>query len=61
VPAFSDLVCYWFEQARAMIADGKARRAGLLATQAIRGGVNRRVLEQIKTSGDIFWAWSERV
>jgi hypothetical protein len=32
----------------------------LLATQAIRGGANRRVLEQIKTSGDIFWAISDR-
>lgn len=60
VPAFADLVCYWFEKARAMIEEGKAKRAGLLATNSIRGGVNRRVLERIKESGDIFWAQSDR-
>lgn len=60
VPAFADLVCYWFERARVMIQDGKARRAGLLATQGIRGGANRLVLESIKRTGDIFWAQSDR-
>ncbi len=60
VPGFADLVCYWFERARAEIAQGKAKRAGLLATNSIRGGVNRRVLERIKESGDIFMAWSDR-
>ena len=51
---------YWFERARALIADGQVQRAGLLATQAIRGGANRRVLEGIKATGDIFMAWSDR-
>ncbi len=60
VPAFADLVCYWFEKAREQIASGKAKRAGLLATQAIRGGVNRKVLDHIKETGDIFWAQSDR-
>jgi len=60
VPAFADLVCYWFEKARTMIASGQAKRAGLLATNSIRGGVNRKVLERIKESGDIFWAQSDR-
>ncbi|GAK55509.1 hypothetical protein U27_02343 [Candidatus Vecturithrix granuli] len=55
-----DLVCYWFEKARAMIEAGKLQRAGLLATQAIRGGVNRTVLERIKETGNIFWAQSDR-
>lgn len=55
-----DLVCYWFECARAQIQSGHAGRAGLLATQAIRGGVNRTVLERIKKSGDIFMGWSDR-
>jgi len=54
VPAFADLVCYWFEKARAMIEAGEAKRAGLLATNSIRGGVNRKVLERIKETGDIF-------
>jgi type II restriction/modification system DNA methylase subunit YeeA len=60
VPAFADLVCYWFERARELVADGKTKRAGLLATQGIRGGVNRKVLERIKETGDIFWAQSDR-
>lgn len=60
LPNFSDLVCYWFEKARAMVEAGQIKRAGLLATQGIRGGANRVVLERIKESGDIFWAWSDR-
>jgi SAM-dependent methyltransferase len=59
VPAEADLVCYWHEKARAMLADGKVARVGLLATQGIRGGANRRVLERIKQTGDIFMAWSD--
>ena len=60
VPREADLVCYWFEKARTQIEQGKAKRAGLLATQGIRGGANRKVLERIKASGDIFWAQSDR-
>ena len=60
VPGSSDLCCYWFEKARAMIESGQSKRAGLLATQAIRGGANRTVLARIKESGDIFWAQSDR-
>ena len=60
VPAFADLVCYWFEKARAQIEMGELKRAGLLATNSIRGGVNRKVLEHIKEKGDIFWAQSDR-
>ena len=59
VPAEADIVCYWFENARTMLEKGKAKRAGLLATQGIRGGANRRVLQRIKESGDIFLAWSD--
>lgn len=60
VPGGADLVTYWFERARAQIAAGKAKRAGLLATQGIRGGANRTVLERILESGAIFMAWSDR-
>ncbi len=35
----ADLVCYFFEKARVQIA-AESRRAGLLATNSIRGGVN---------------------
>ncbi len=60
LPNFSDLVCYWFEKARAMVESGQVKRVGLLATNSIRGGANRKVLERIKESGDIFWAQSDR-
>lgn len=59
LPAASDLCCYWFEKARDMINSGKVVRAGLLATQGIRGGASRRALERIKESGDIFMAWAD--
>ncbi|MGC1870772.1 MAG: DNA methyltransferase [Acidobacteriaceae bacterium] len=60
VPSFADLVCYWFEKARAQIQNSKSKRAGLLATQGIRGGVNRAVLERILDTGNVFMAWSDR-
>ncbi|SMF96964.1 Methyltransferase domain-containing protein [Methylomagnum ishizawai] len=47
VPGGADLVCYWFEKARAQIAAGKTQRAGLVSTNSIRGGANRKVLERI--------------
>ena len=59
VPREADFVTYWHETARGMIAEGRANRAGLLATQGIRGGANRQVLEHIKETGDIFLAWSD--
>ncbi len=60
IPNFSDLCCYWFEKARDLIEHGKCKRAGLLATQGIRGGANREVLKRVKESGDIFFAISDR-
>ena len=60
VPAEADLCCYWFEKARQQIEHGKCKRAGLLATQGIRGGANREVLKRIKNTGDIFFAESSR-
>ena len=45
VPAEADLVCYWFEKAGRQIVAGRTRRAGLVATNSIRGGANRRALE----------------
>lgn len=60
VEAQSDLCCYWFEKARALVESGKVIRVGLLATQGIRGGANREVLKKIKETGDIFFAVSDR-
>jgi type II restriction/modification system DNA methylase subunit YeeA len=60
IPGQSDLCCYWFEKARQLIEDSHCKRAGLLATQGIRGGANREVLKRIKKTGDIFFAVSDR-
>ena len=59
VPAEADLVCYWFEKAGQQIAAGKATRAGLVATNSIRGGANRRALQAALDTRRIFEAWSD--
>ncbi len=60
LPNASDFCCYWLEKARDMIEKGVTKRAGLLATQGIRGRDNRAVLQRIKQSGDIFMAYPDR-
>ncbi|NLN90406.1 MAG: class I SAM-dependent DNA methyltransferase [candidate division WS1 bacterium] len=60
LPNGADLCCYWFERARSEIEAGRARRAGLLATNSIRQSANRVVLDRIQESGGIFMAWSDR-
>ena len=59
VPAEADLVCYWLEKAGQQIAAGKATRAGLVATNSIRGGANRRALQAALDTRRIFEAWSD--
>jgi type II restriction/modification system DNA methylase subunit YeeA len=59
VPAEADLVCYWFAKAWAGIRAGRFDRAGLVATNSIRGGASRRVLEPIVEDGVIFEAWDD--
>jgi type II restriction/modification system DNA methylase subunit YeeA len=59
VPGDADLVTYWFEKARAQVEHGQVRLAGLVATNSIRGGPNRKVLARIAHSGAIVEAWSD--
>ena len=59
VPPEADLVCYWFEKAGRQIEEGRAERAGLVATNSIRGGANRRALEAATDNRPIFDAWSD--
>jgi hypothetical protein len=56
--AFSDLVCYWFEKCRAMLADEKADRCGLVATKAIAKNANLPVLLKLSENTKFFDAWS---
>jgi type II restriction/modification system DNA methylase subunit YeeA len=59
VPGGADFVTYWFEKARAQIAADLTQAAGLVATNSIRGGANRKVLERIVDTTRIFEAWSD--
>lgn len=59
VPGGADLVCYWFEKARQQIANGQLSAAGLVSTNSIRGGANRKVLDAIEETQYIFEAWSD--
>lgn len=56
----ADLVCYWFEKALAAIRAGRSRRVGLVTTNSIRGGANRKVLDHIGKQSRIFEAWSDQ-
>jgi type II restriction/modification system DNA methylase subunit YeeA len=59
VPGGADLVTYWFEKARAQIEAGQSKAAGLVATNSIRGGANRKVLDAVVDSHRIFDTWSD--
>ena len=59
VPAGADLVCYWFDKARAAVVTKGLGAAGLVATQSIRSGSNRVVLDAIRNNTRIFDAWSD--
>lgn len=59
IPGGADLVTYWFGKALTHIEEGKCQRAGLVGTNSIRGGTNRKVLERIVAGPGIFEAWSD--
>ena len=59
VPAGADLVCYWFVMAGRQLASGKAARAGLVATNSIRGGWNLPALQAATGRHRIFEAWND--
>lgn len=59
VPGGADLVCYWFAKAWDQMQAGLLTRAGLVATNSIRGGANREVLKPIVDGGRIFEAWGD--
>ena len=59
LPGFTDLVCFWFENARDMIERGEVTRAGLVATNSIRKNTNLPVMHRIVATTEIFDAWSE--
>ena len=59
VPGFADLVCFWFAVADRQIRRKRTTRVGLVATNSIRGGENRFVIDTIQERHRIFEAWSD--
>lgn len=59
LPGFTDLVCYWFEKARAQILSGRAVRAGLVATNSIAKNTNLPVMRRITEDLRIYNAWAD--
>ena len=59
VPAEADLVTYWFVKTGEQMEKSKSMRAGLVATNSIRGGANRRALQTATQERLIFDAWSD--
>jgi type II restriction/modification system DNA methylase subunit YeeA len=59
LPGFTDLVCYWFEKARAHIKNGLAKQAGLVATSSIAKNTNLPVLKRIHDELFIYDALSD--
>lgn len=55
----ADLVCHWFDKAARLVEKKEIARVGLVATNSIRGGRNRSVLDQIAKQSVIFNAWSD--
>ena len=52
-------MCHWFDRAGRLVGDGEIARVGLVATNSIRGGRNRPVLDRITQHGVVFDAWSD--
>lgn len=59
VPGSADLVNYWFHKAAVQVENGDSNYVGLVATNSIRGGSNRKVLDQISKAFTITSAWSD--
>jgi type II restriction/modification system DNA methylase subunit YeeA len=59
VPAEADYVTYWVANAWTAVAAGGTTRAGLVTTNSIRGGANRRTVEPIAQVNGLFCAWAD--
>lgn len=59
VPPEADLVVYWLAKAIRAIREDRTLRAGLVTTNSVRGGANRRVLDAINVPSAITVAWAD--
>ncbi len=59
VPAEADLVAYWVEKAWRQVVATQTTRVGLVTTNSMRGGANRRVLDPICDADAMWEAWAD--
>ena len=55
----ADLVMFWYEKARQKFEGDRVERVGLVATNSIRYGQNRKVLDALVEKNTIFEAWAD--
>ena len=60
VPAEADLVTYWLEKAREHAERDPSVRVGLVTTNSVRGGANRKVVQRIVDGSGLVEAESDR-
>jgi hypothetical protein len=60
VPQEADLVAYWVAKAWAAVSLLRSEHVGLVTTNSIRGGANRRVLAPIADANRLIEAWSDQ-
>lgn len=59
IPGRSDLVSYWLVKAADLVSRGVTKRAGLVATNSIRGGNNLPTMHYVSSRTRIFEAWRD--
>lgn len=55
----ADFVCHWLDKAQRLVMGGFVARAGLVATNSVRDGRSREVLEEIAKNCVIYDAWAD--
>jgi type II restriction/modification system DNA methylase subunit YeeA len=59
VPAEADLVVYWLAKSLQAIEENRVKRVGLVTTNSVRGGANRRVMDRIADRTGFYSAWAD--
>jgi len=59
VPNGADLVCFWFAKAWSLMSTKQISRVGLVATNSITGGSNRKVLDPIAKASMLSEVWRD--
>ena len=55
----ANFVCYWVHHAKKMMHKMGTKRIGLVTTNAIRSGADRKVLETLSKTAELYDAWAD--